>query len=146
MTDEISREGKQGDNEALVGNVYAHAACKNAVRSRAGLAAHDIRLGALKTKRESREAVGNEVYPKKMNRLKDNKAAQCCDEDAHNLAHVGREQELNRLADVVVDAATFFDGAYYCCKVIVCKNHIGYIFGNVGAGDAHANAYIGGLD
>src|SRR5699024_5239230 len=67
-------------------------------------------------------------------------------EDAQHLAHVGGQQELDGLADAVVDAAAFADRVDDGGKVVVGQHHVGHVLGHVGAGDAHADADVGGLD
>ena len=63
-----------------------------------------------------------------------------------HLAHVGGEQELDGLADVVVDAAALLHRAHDGGEVVVRQHHIRHVLGNVGAGDAHTHADISGLD
>ena len=82
------------------------------------------------------EAVGDEVYPQQVHRLQDGKAHERGDEDADDLAHVGAKQELDGLADVVVDAAAFLDGADYGGEVVVREHHVRDVLGDVRAGDA----------
>ena len=81
-----------------------------------------------------------------MHRLEDGKAEQRRNKDGQYLAHVGAEQELDRLADVVVDAAAFLNRANDGGKVVVGKHHVRHVLGDVGARDAHADADVGGFD
>ena len=81
-----------------------------------------------------------------MHRLQDGKAHQCGGEDRDDLAHVGGQQELDGLADVVVDTAALLHRAHNGGKVVVRQHHIRHIFGDVSAGDAHTHADIGGFD
>ena len=64
---------------------------------------------------------------------------------AYDLAEVGREQELNALADVVVDPSALRDRADDRCKVVVGKDHVGNVLCDVGSGDAHADTDVGVL-
>ena len=36
----------------------------------------------------------------------------------------------------------FLDGSDYGGKVVICKNHIGNVFGDVGSGNTHSDTYI----
>ena len=81
-----------------------------------------------------------------MDGLEDREAHERGDEDADDLAHVGAEQELDGLAYVVVDAAALFNGADDGGEVVVREDHVRDVLGDVGAGDAHADADVGALD
>ena len=96
--------------------------------------------------RERREAVGHKVDPEQVHRLEDREAQERGDEDADDLAHVRAEQELDGLADVVVNAAAFLDRADDRGEVVVREHHVGHVFRHVRTGDAHADADVGGLD
>ena len=146
MADEIAGQGQQADNQALIGYVEAHAAGKDAGFGVARLAPHDVCLGALHAESEGREAVGDEVYPEQVDRLQYGEAEQRSHEDADDLAHVGAEQELDSLTDVVVDTAAFLDGADDGGEVVVRENHVSDVLGDVGTGDTHADADVGALN
>ena len=81
-----------------------------------------------------------------MHRVQQGKAHQGGAEHAQHLAHVGAQQELDGLADVIVDAAAFLHCAHDGGKVVVRQHHVRHVLGNVGAGDAHAHADICALD
>ena len=146
VADEVGHHDEQRDEQSLIRDIEAHAAGEDAGLCVARAAAHDVRLCLLHAQRQRREAVGYKVYPQQMHRLKNGEAQYSCEEDAKHLAHVRAEQELDRLADVAVHAAAFLDSADYRCKVIVREHHVGGVLGDVGAGDAHADADVGGLD
>ena len=115
---------------------------KNTLARAARRAGHDVRLRALHAERERREAVGQEIDPQQVHRLKDREAEHRRGENAQHLAHVRAEQELDRTLDVVVNAAALFDRADDGGEVIVCKHHVGHVFRHVRAGDAHADADV----
>ena len=107
---------------------------------------HQIRLALFKAQGQSGEAVGDEVDPQQVHGLQDNKAHERGKEHAQHLAHIGAQQELDGLADVVVNAAPFLHGVDDCGEVVVGQHHIGHVLCNVRAGDAHADADIRALD
>ena len=141
-----ARQHQYGDDQALDHAVQAHIAGKDAVLGVARLALHDVALGILHAQRERGEAVGNQVHPQQLHRLEDGKADERGDEHREHLGKVGRKQELDDLADVVVDAATLFASTDDGGEVVVGEHHVGDVLGNVGTGDAHANADVGALD
>ena len=141
-----AREHERRDDEALHDAVDTHVAGKHAVAGVARTAAHHVALGVLEPERERGEAVGHEVHPQQLYRLEDGEADQRGDKDAEDLGQVGGEQELNHLADVVVDATTLFAGMDDGGEIVVGQDHVGHVLGDVGTGDAHADADIGALD
>ncbi len=137
---------KRGNNDALHNAVEAHVTSKNAVGGLTRLALHNVALSAFHTQRQRREAVGDQVYPQQLHRLEQRKAHERGDKDREDLGKVCREQELNDLADVVVDAAALFARRDDGGKVVVSKHHVSHVLGNVGARDAHTYANVGALD
>ena len=115
---------------------------KNTLARAARRAGHDVRLRALHAERERREAVGQEIDPQQVHRLKDREAEHRRGENAQHLAHVRAEQELDRTLDVVVNAAALFDRADDGGKIVVGEHHVGHVFRHVRAGDAHADADV----
>ena len=77
-----------------------------------------------------------------MNRFQNNEPKDAGKEYAQYLAHIGAKQELDRLADIVVDPSSLAYRADNCCKIIVCKHHIGNVFRNVRARNSHADSDI----
>ena len=141
-----ARQHQRGNDQALDHAVQTHIAGKDAVLGVARLALHDVALGILHAQRERGEAVGDQVHPQQLHRLEDGKADERGDKHREHLGKVGRKQELDDLADVVVDAATLFAGTDDGGEVVVGKHHVGDVLGNVGTGDAHADADVGTLD
>ena len=80
-----------------------------------------------------------------MNRLKDIEAYEGCNKYSYDFAHVRAEQELYRLADVVVNSSAFLDSRDDGCKIIVGKHHIRNVFGDVSTCDAHSDTDIRGF-
>jgi len=81
-----------------------------------------------------------------MHRLEDGEAEQRREKNRENLRQIGGEQELDRLADVVINPSTFADSRNDGGKVVVRQNHIGDILGDIGSCDTHADADIGIFD
>ena len=63
-----------------------------------------------------------------------------------HLTHVAGQQELDGLADVVIDPAALLHGGDDGGEVVVAEHHVRHVFRHVRAGDAHAHADIRGLD
>ena len=141
----VRRNRQHGYEEALINNVNSDTACKNAVGGFSRCALHKVALALFHSKRKRGEAVGNEVNPEQVCRLKNNEAENVCKEDRQNLAHIRTEKELNCLLDIVVNSSALFDSGNYRGKVIVGKDHIGDVLCNVCTRDAHAHADIGAL-
>ena len=78
-----------------------------------------------------------------MHRAQYRKAQNIGNKYAYHLGKVCTEQKLYCLADVVIYSASLAHRGYNGGKVIVRKHHIRHILCNIGAGDAHAHAYIG---
>ena len=65
-----------------------------------------------------------------------------CHQDAEDLAEVGGEQELNRLADIVVNPPAFLHCGNNGGKIVVRKHHISHIFRHIRTGNAHPDSDI----
>ena len=141
-----ARQHQHGDDQALDHAVQTHITGKDAVLGVARLALHDVALGILHAQRERGEAVGDQVHPQQLHRLEDGKADERGDKHREDLGKVGRKQELDDLADVVVDATALFAGTDDGGEIVVGKHHVGDVLGDIGTGDAHANADVGALD
>ena len=146
VSDDIGRERDDRDQNALIRDVKAQSAGENAVGRGARRALHDIRLRALKPEGKRREAVGNQVDKQQMDGVEEREAEERRRKDAEHLAHVRAEQELDGLAYVVVDAAALTYGGDDRREVVVGEHHVRDVFRHVRAGDAHADADVGGLD
>ena len=146
MPDAVCRNGYCSQHNALIGNFKPHAVCEYAFFRIAGRTPHNVIILTFHCKRKRREAVRDKVYPKQMHGFKYREAQERCRKDAQHLTRIGSKQELNRLADVVVNAPALFNGGNDSCKIIVRKHHIGNIFCNIRARDAHAHADIGCFD
>ena len=80
-----------------------------------------------------------------MYRLEDIEAYESRDKYSCDFAHVRAEQELYRLADVVVNSSAFLDSGHNRREVIVGKHHIRNVFGDVRTCDAHSDTDIRGF-
>ena len=145
VTHEIARQSQQRHHYALVRYVRAHASGENARLRVARLAAHDVPLRLLHAQRKRREAVRHEVYPQEMHRLEYREAQKRRHKDADDLRHVRAQQELDGLADVVIDPAAFLHRAHDCGEVVVRQHHVCDVLRNVRTGDAHAHADVRAL-
>ncbi len=134
-TGEEGRDHQDGDDDALEGDVDAHAAGEDAVGGLTRLALHDVALGLLHAERERGQGVGDEVDPQQLDRLEDGEADKRRLEHREDLGDVGGQQELDDLADVVVDTTAFLHRVDDGGEVIVGKNHVGDVLGDVGRYD-----------
>ena len=141
-----ARQHQRGDDQTLDHAVQTHMSGEDTVLSVARLALHNVALGVLHAQRERGETVGNQVHPQQLHRLEDGKADERGDKHREDLGKVCRKQELDDLADVVVDATALFAGTDDGGEVVIGKHHVGDVLGDVGTGDAHANADVGALD
>ena len=66
-------------------------------------------------------------------------------DERHELGHIAGEDVGHEPADVVVDRATLFDRVDDAREVVVGEDHVGRLFGDVRAGDAHRDADVGRL-
>ena len=107
---------------------------------------HDVPLGRLERQRQGGQTVGHEVDPEQVNGLQwGGPAQQGREEHQQHFARVAGEQEVDELADVGEDAATLFDRRHNRREVVVGEHHVGGRLGDVGPGDAHRHANVGGL-
>ena len=56
------------------------------------------------------------------------------------------EHVSEKLADVLKNRAAFLDRVDDACEVVVEQHHVGCLLRNVGAGKAHGDADMGGLE
>ena len=82
--------------------------------------------------------------------LRRSEAEHACEHHAREhreqFAGVRRQQVDQVLADVVEDAAAFLDRLHDAGEIVVGQHHVGGLLRDVGAGDAHGDADIGGLE
>ena len=96
---------------------------------------------------QGRQAVGHQVDPEDLDgQERHREADQGRDEHDQDLAEVAGQQEVDELADVVVDAPAFLDGGHDRGEVVVGDDHVRDFLGHVRAGDAHGHADVGLLD
>ena len=146
MSDDVGGHGDDRDQHALIQDVKAQATGEDAVLAVPGRAGHGIRLTLLQTKGQGGEAVGDQVDKQQVHRVQQCEAQQRGEEHAQHLAHVAGQQELDGLADVVIDPAALLHGGDDGGEVVVAEHHVRHVFRYVRAGDAHAHADIRGLD
>ena len=139
-------ERQQGEQEALQDDADAEPVREQALRLRLGLFVHHVRLDGFHAQRDGRQAVGRKVDEQKLHRKQRRLAPeQHRGEYGDDLADVRAQQEADHLADVGVDAAPLADRVDDGGEVVVGQRHIGGALGDVGAGDAHRAADVGGL-
>ena len=76
MADDIGSQGDGGNQQALIGDVEAQAAGKDAVLGVAGLLLHDVVLALLHAQSQGGETVGNQVDEEQMDGVQQGKAQQ----------------------------------------------------------------------
>ena len=144
--DEVGNQCDDGYQNALIPYSQAQTAGKDTFLGISGLPLHDVRFGLFHPQSQSRETVGNQVDPQQLYRLENGEAQQGGYENGQDFGQVGCQQELDGLADVVVNPAAFPYGTDDGGKVVVGQNHVGHVFGNVGTGDPHTHADVRILD
>ena len=107
-----------------------------------GRPVHDVRLRLFHAKRQRREAVRYKVDEQQMNRIQQRKAHERGAEYAQHLAHVGGQQELDDLSDIVVYAPSLAHGHDNCGEIVVRQHHLRHVFRHVRFRDAHADANL----
>ena len=78
-------------------------------------------------------------------RQPDHVGQQHAEEHRHHFADVRREQVAQELPDVGEDRAALLDRGDDRGEVVVGQHHVGGLLGDVGAGDPHGHADVGGL-
>ena len=81
-----------------------------------------------------------------MYRLQNDEAQHRCRENTQHLTHVRCQQELDRLADIVVDTAALGNRSNDSREVVICQYHVRDILGHIGSGDSHTDTDIRGFD
>ena len=89
-----------------------------------------------------RHQVGHHVHPQKHNGGEREISSDGKRQDDEYLAQAGREQIVGKLADVIEDPATFFNGSHDGGKVIVQQDHGGGFLGDIRTAQAHRNAHV----
>lgn len=144
--DEIGRDCNQGDKYALISDCKAHTVCEDAVFAVSGRTAHNVAFCGFHTERKSREAIRDEIYPKQMRGLKYGEPGKRRDENGQHFRKIGRQQELNGFADIVINTSSLAHCRNDCREVVVGEYHIRDVLCDVGARDAHTHADVGVFD
>ena len=126
----------------MIYHVKSHATGENSFVGIPGTAVHNVRLALFHTQSKGGEGVGNQVDPQNVNGVKNGKSEDRCGEDGNNFTQIGCQQELNGFSDIVVNFTAFFYRRNDGGEVVVCKDHVGHVFRNVGSGNAHTDADI----
>ncbi len=109
-------------------------------------ALHHIRLVRLEGAHQAQCHRGDHIDPQDLRcRDRHREADEDRDHDHQALRHVGRQEEQDRLFDVVVHRAPFLDGGADRREVVVGQHHFGGLLGDLGALDAHRHADVGFL-
>ena len=109
-------------------------------------AAHDVGLRRLDAEGQRWQAVGHKIQPENLDRGEGRRPARDRrHEHQEHLAGVARQQVVDELLDVVVDASALLHGCHDRGEVVVGEHHVGRLAGDVGAGDAHRDPDVGGL-
>mmetsp|Transcript_83071 Transcript_83071/g.114704 ORF Transcript_83071/g.114704 Transcript_83071/m.114704 type:complete len:260 (+) Transcript_83071:530-1309(+) len=111
------------------------------VRSRFLL--HDVSVGRVKTESSGRGAISDQVNPQKLDRVESFRDTEHgSNEDGSDLTNVGRDQVTNESLHVTVDSTTLFNSLNNCSEVVISKNHIRSLLGNLSTGDTHSNTNV----
>ncbi|EXI65151.1 MAG: hypothetical protein AW08_03423 [Candidatus Accumulibacter adjunctus] len=112
----------------------------------AGRALHDARSRRLDAERHRRRAVHDDVDPEDLDRGEGcRQAEQRRAEHGEDGPDVGGQLEADELDDVVVDRPAFLDRPHDAGEIVVGQHHGGGFAGDIGSGDAHGDADVGGL-
>ena len=146
LSDEVADERYDADCDALDEAVDSKSAGEDSFVLRPWLPVHDVLFTFLHTQSDRGEAVGDQVDPQQMRRTQDRESHHGGHEDRDDLRHVGAEQELDGLADVVVDLPSLCDRGYDRGEVVVGKDHVRDVLRDVRTRDAHSDADVRVLD
>ena len=108
---------------------------------------HDPRLRRVAAERERGQGLRAEVDREDLHRgqrQRHRAAREREDDEGHDLRRRVGEDVEDELADVVVDAPALLDGVDDRREVVVGEHHRGRLAGDVGAGEAHRDADVGG--
>ena len=113
----------------------------------ARLSFHDIGVTLFHRQGQGRCSIGYQIQPQQLDGCqRSRKACQRRQEDDHDLSHIGRKQEEDEFTDITVDDATLLDGRDDAGVVVISQYHVGGLFSNIRAGDAHRHTNIGTFD
>ena len=143
---EITQNRQSADNTAFQNHVKAKAAGENTFLRAARRPVHGIALRFLHSKGNCREGIGDQVDPENVDRPEDREAQQGRDKYSQNLSQVGGKQELDRLADIVIDSPAFRDRGDDRREIVIGEDHVRDRLGNVRTRNSHAHADIRALD
>ena len=105
---------------------------------------HDIFAGGVDAQRDRGQRVRRKVDEQDVHRLDGHFGQPDADGDEQNedLGDIARDEELDDLLDIAVHPAPLADGALDGRKVVVQKDHIRRVLGNVRTRDAHGDADV----
>ena len=109
--------------------------------------AHGPRFGGFTAQRKGGKGIGEQIDGQQLHdgqRERDGSAGECEHHERHDLRDCVGEDVENEFADVVVDAAPFFDGVDDGGEVVVGQHHRGSLSCDLGAGSAHGDTDVGG--
>jgi hypothetical protein len=151
-------KGAHHHHDSNAGKAQPVVRIKHAGVASSRLLVHDVGVFGVDAERERRRPVGHEVDPEELGGeqrqeqpgLHGHEAEQTrkhhASEHRQQLAGIRRQEIDQVLADVVVNPATFLDGLDDTCEIIIRQHHVGRLLRDVGAGDAHGDADICGLE
>jgi hypothetical protein len=141
---ECSRDG--GGHEAVGKNLQAVSPRDNRFIARPRGATHDIAFRGFHAQGERGQSVGDKIDPQDLQGAqRRGPAGDAGDEHQQHFAGVAREEVVDELLDVVVDAAAFLHRGDDGGEVIVGEDHVGRLFGDIGPRHPHGDADVGGL-
>ena len=145
--EEKGRQAAGGDEDALEADEPSPGPRDDGLVGLAGRPRHDVRVDGIDAQGQGGQAVRHQVDPEDLDGQERNgEAEQGGREHDQDLAQVAGQQEVDELADVVVDAPAFLDGGHDRGEVVVGDDHVRDFLGHVRPGDAHGDTDVGLLD
>ena len=116
---------------------------KQRLRALARGAFHHTRFRLFRAERHGWKQVGAKVNRQHLyDRQRQGYLEQAGDEKGHQLRHIAGKDIRHELAQVVVHAATLFNGGDDTAEVVRRQHHVGRLLCHIGAGHAHRNANV----
>ena len=140
----FKNKGSHGNHRADEGDAPDGEGVHNVLAGFTRRAVHGVALGGFKREAEGERGGGGHVHPQNQHRRQRNDIPrQQGDNNQQPLRQVGRHDEQNGLLQVVVDPTPLFDRTGDGGKVVVGQDHVGSLFGHLGAFNPHGDPDVG---
>lgn len=146
---EVEQEDDEGLVHRLTDDLHAHGRVEQRRGLAVGLAIEDLAAGGIGSEGESGEGVHDDVDPEQLHGGKDGffgGRGDGGDEGDDDGGDVDGDLELQELADGIVDSAAPDDGGNDRSEVVIHKNDVRSLFGDLSSGDTHGESDVGGLE